>query len=122
MCTYCSVLNGLLLMAIKTAWKGEPFDNIEVLTGKVMEPSPGINKTILVGQCQVNKNKEHPNIKELIMIKGCPPNKDEIRDALRKAGIRVPGYFFKNLDKGPMLFMQRYQGKPEFVEEFYTVP
>ncbi|MHA1804573.1 MAG: DUF362 domain-containing protein [Promethearchaeota archaeon] len=122
MCTYCSVLNGLLLMAIKTAWKGEPFDNIEVLTGKVMEPSPGMNKTILVGQCQVNKNKEHPNIKELIMIKGCPPNKEEIRDALRKAGIRVPGYFFKNLDKGPMLFMQRYQGKPEFVEEFYTVP
>ncbi|MHA1764321.1 MAG: DUF362 domain-containing protein, partial [Promethearchaeota archaeon] len=63
MCTFCSFLNGLLLMAIKAGWKGKPFDNIEVLTGKVMEPSPGMNKTILVGQCQVNKNKDHPNIK-----------------------------------------------------------
>ncbi|MHA1687756.1 MAG: DUF362 domain-containing protein [Promethearchaeota archaeon] len=120
MCTFCSFLNGLLLMAIKAGWKGKPFDNIEVLTGKVMEPSPGMNKTILVGQCQVNKNKDHPNIKELIMIKGCPPKKDEVKDALRKAGIKVPAYFFKNLDKGPMLFMQRYKGKPEFIEDFYT--
>jgi len=121
MCTYCSALNGLLLMAIKTGWKGEPFDNIEVLTGKIMEPTPGINKTILVGQCQINKNKNNPNINELIMINGCPPKRDEVKEALKKAGIRVPAYFFKNLDKGPLLFMQRYQGNPEFEEKFYTV-
>lgn len=121
MCTYCSFLNGLLLMAIKTGWKGEPFDNVEILTGKIMEPTPGMNKTILVGQCQINKNKDNPNIKELIMINGCPPKKEEVKGALKSAGIRVPTYFFKNLDKGGLLFMQKYQGKPEFEEKFYRM-
>jgi len=121
MCTYCSALNGLLLMGIKTAWKGEPFDNIEILTGKVMKPTPGMNKTILVGQCQYNENKDNPDIKELIAIKGCPPDADTVQDALKQAGIRVPSYFFKNLDKGPMLFLQKYQNKPEFVDNFFTI-
>ena len=39
MCTYCSMMNGVLLVAIKTAFKGEPFDNVEILTGKSMEPT-----------------------------------------------------------------------------------
>ena len=34
MCTYCSEVNGLVLSAIRYAWKGEPWDGIEVLTGK----------------------------------------------------------------------------------------
>lgn len=121
MCTYCSALNGLLLMGIKIAWKGKPYDNIEVLTGKTMKPSPGMNKTILVGQCQVNLNKEDPNINELILINGCPPSRDDVKSAVKQAGIRIPGYFFKNLDKGPLLFMQKYQNKPEFEENFFQV-
>ncbi|MGB5909953.1 MAG: DUF362 domain-containing protein, partial [Promethearchaeia archaeon] len=55
-CTFCSFYSGVMLVAIKEAWKGKDFDNIEVLTGKVMEPTPGMNKTILLGQCQCNKN------------------------------------------------------------------
>lgn len=121
MCTYCSLLNGILLMAIKIAYKGKPFDNIEIVTGKIKEPTSGNNKTLLVGQCQVNKNKEHPNIKELITIGGCPPNLDELKNKLREAGIRVPGYFFKNINQGPLLFMQRYKDKPEFEESFFQV-
>jgi uncharacterized protein (DUF362 family) len=121
MCTYCSYLNGVLLMAIKQGYKGEPFNNVEVLTGKKMEPTSGMNKTILVGQCQYNKNRDHPDINELIAIKGCPPSTDELREQLKKAGIKVPGYFFKNLDKGPLLFMQKYKGKEEFQEKFYKI-
>ncbi|MBD3254945.1 MAG: DUF362 domain-containing protein [Candidatus Lokiarchaeota archaeon] len=121
MCTYCSMLNGILLMGIKAAWKGKPFDKIEVLTGKRMEPSPDMNKTILVGQCQCNKNKNHPNINELIMLEGCPPSTEGLQEKLKKAGIRIPSYFFKNLDKGPLLFMQKYSGKPEFEDKFYQV-
>ena len=121
MCTYCSFLNGFLLTAIKTGYKGKPFDNIEVLTGKVQEPTPGMNKTILVGQCQYVKNKDNPDINELIAIKGCPPSTDELQNKLKEAGIRVPGYFFKNLDKGPLLFMQKYKGKPEFKESFFQI-
>lgn len=121
LCTYCSFYTGVLLMAIKNAWKGKPFDNIEVLLGKRMEPTEGNNKTILVGQCQYNKNKDHPNIKELIAIKGCPPSKEEIQTALKAAGIRVPGYFFKNLDSGPLLFYQRYKDNPEYDETLYQI-
>jgi uncharacterized protein (DUF362 family) len=124
MCTFCSFYNGIVLTAIKTAWKtrdGKPFDSIEVLTGKNMEPSEGMNKTILFGQCQYVKNRDHPNINELIAIKGCPPSVDDIQDALKKAGIRVPSYFFKNIDKAPLLFMQKYKGNPEFKEDFYKI-
>jgi len=41
MCTYCSALNGIILFAIAQAWKGEPWDNVEVLTGKIMRPTTG---------------------------------------------------------------------------------
>ncbi|MFX0038399.1 MAG: DUF362 domain-containing protein [Promethearchaeota archaeon] len=121
MCTYCSGLNGILLSGIKMAWKGQPFDNIEILTGKVMKPTPGMNKTILVGQCIYNENKEDPNINEMIAIKGCPPSIEDLQDALKQVGIKVPSYFFKNLDKAPLLFMGRYQNKPEFEESFFQI-
>jgi uncharacterized protein (DUF362 family) len=121
MCTFCSFYNGVILTAIKAAWKGEPFDNIEVLTGKIMEPSPDANKTILLGQCQYNRNKDHPNIKELIPIKGCPPDVEDIKKALKQAGIKAPGYLFKNLQNAPLLFMERYKNKPEFQESFYQI-
>jgi len=121
MCTFCSFYNGIILVAIKEAWKGKDFDNIEVLTGKVMEPSPGNSKTILLGQCQYNKNKDHPNINQLIAIKGCPPDVEEIQAALKEAGIRAPSYLFKNIDKAPLLFLNKYKGKPEFEEQFYQL-
>ncbi|MFX1599538.1 MAG: DUF362 domain-containing protein, partial [Promethearchaeota archaeon] len=92
MCTYCSGLNGILLSAIKMAWKGEPFDDIEILTGKVMKPTPGMNKTILVGQCIYNENKDDPNINEMIAIKGCPPSIEDVQNALKQVGIKVPSY------------------------------
>ena len=120
-CTYCSFYNGVLLTAIKSAWKGKDFDNIEILTGKIMEPSEGMNKTILLGQCIVNKHKDHPNIKELIVIDGCPPEVDSIQSALRQAGIRAPSYIFKNIQMAPLIYMQKYQGKPEFEEHFYQI-
>ncbi|RLF32062.1 MAG: DUF362 domain-containing protein, partial [Thermoplasmata archaeon] len=51
MCTYCSGINGVVLYAIARAWKGERWDDVEVLTGKVMKPTPGMKKTILLGKC-----------------------------------------------------------------------
>ncbi|MFX1418811.1 MAG: DUF362 domain-containing protein [Promethearchaeota archaeon] len=121
MCTYCSGLNGILLSGIKTAWKGEPFDDVEILTGKVMKPTPGMNKTILVGQCIYNENKDDPNINEMIAIKGCPPSIQDVQNALKQVGIKVPSYFFKNLDKAPLLFIGRYQNNPEFEESFFQI-
>jgi len=121
MCTYCSAMNGMILNAIKMAWDGKPFDNIEVLTGKLMEPTPGMNKTILVGQCMWKKNKGNPDIKELIPIKGCPPSREAMKEALEQAGIEAPDFFYNNLDQGPALFMKKYRGNPEFEENFFQI-
>lgn len=121
MCTYCSGLNGIILLAIKYSWKGKPFDNIEVLTGKMMKPTEGNNKTILVGQCQYNLNKDDPCIKELIPIQGCPPAREDVLGALKKAGIKVQSAFFKGLDSGVGFLMGKYRGKPEFEESFFQI-
>ncbi|MBY8978861.1 MAG: DUF362 domain-containing protein [Candidatus Lokiarchaeota archaeon] len=122
MCTYCSVMNGLMLVLLKNAWNGETFGGLEFLTGKIMEPSAGNNKTILVGQCQYNKNKDHPNINELVPIKGCPPSMGDLADAFEKCGITVNRQLLEGgSDQGGVIFLQKYKKKPEFKEEFYKI-
>ena len=121
MCTYCSGVNGLVLSAIRYAWKGEPFDKVEVLTGKRMQPTPGMNKTILMGKCMYQAHKDNPDIKEIIPVKGCPPNPDDIVKALQTAGIPVDPALFANADQLPGFFMSRYEGKPEYDESFFRI-
>jgi len=123
MCTYCSLINGLMLVLLKNAWNGDTFGGIEFLTGKIMEPSAGMNKTILVGQCQYVKNKDHPNIKELVPIRGCPPSMDDIKNAFETCGIKVNPLMFEGdgTDAGGIIFLQKYKGKSEFEESFYKL-
>ncbi len=121
MCTYCSSLNGLILTAIRQAWQGEPWDNIEVLTGKKMEPSPGMKATLLIGQCMYSKNKDHPDIQEMFAAKGCPPDPQDIVDSLNKAGIAVDSALFSQVDQLPGFFMSRYEGNPDFEESFFRI-
>ncbi len=124
LCTYCSGINGILLTIIKSAWqsrKGKPFDNVEFLNGKLQEPSPGMNKTILIGQCQYNKNKDHPNIKEMIPIRGCPPSTEDVRHAFSQIGIELPANMFKNIDKAAGFLMSKYKRRPEFEESFFQI-
>jgi len=119
MCTYCSGVNGVLLTAIRYAWKGEAFDDVEVLTGKMMAPTPGKQKTILLGKCMYQAHKENPDINEMIAIKGCPPKPAEIVKALHKAGIEANPELFENIDQLPGFFMAKYADKPEFDEAFF---
>ncbi len=121
MCTYCSGLNGLVLSAIRYAWKGEPWENIEVLTGKAMEPALGMKATLLLGQCMYKKNKDHPDIQKMIAVKGCPPDPGKILHALREAGIDADPSLFDNVGALPGFFMARYQNRPEFEERFFRV-
>jgi uncharacterized protein (DUF362 family) len=121
MCTYCSGINGIILTAIRYAWKGEPWDKVEVLTGKSIEPTPGMNKTILLGKCIIKANKDNPDIREAIPIRGCPPNMGDIVKALHKAGIEANPEMFQNLDKLPGFLLQRYADKPEFDPAFHRV-
>jgi uncharacterized protein (DUF362 family) len=121
MCTYCSGVNGLVLNAIRMAWTGEPFDQVEILNGKAQLPTPGMKKTILLGKCMYQKHKDNTDIREMIAIKGCPPKPDDILKALHQAGINADPGFFENAGKLPGFFMARYEGKPEFDKSFFRV-
>ncbi len=121
MCTYCSGINGLIINAIRYAWKGVAWDDVEVLTGKMMKPSPGKKKTILVGKCIYQANKDNPDVQEMIPIKGCPPKSEHIVKALHQAGIEVNPALFENVDQLPGFFMQLYEGKPEFEAAFFKI-
>jgi len=121
MCTYCSGLNGLMLSAIRYAWKGKPWDRVELLTGKKMKPAEGMNKTILMGKCMVQAHKDNPDIQEMIPIKGCPPKIKDMINALHQAGIDVNPALFEQIDQLPGFFMSRYAGKPEFDEGFFRI-
>lgn len=119
LCTYCSELMGPIQMAISQAWDGTPFDDVEVLTGKIRRPTPGMKHTILLGKCQVELNKNNKEIKNLILVPGCPPKIDKLISGFRESGIKVDPAVFENLDMAPDLFMQRYKGKSEFSQTFY---
>ena len=121
MCTYCSGINGLMISAIRFAWKGEPWDKVEVLTGKSMSPTPGMQKTILLGKCIYRAHKDNPDIQEMIPVKGCPPKPRDMLNALRKAGIEADPGLFENIDKMPELFLRRFEGKPEYDESFFQI-
>jgi len=121
MCTYCSGVNGVVLSAIRTAWKGEDFDRVEVLTGKKMKPTPGMNKTILMGKCMFMAHRKNPDINEMIPVKGCPPEPDDILKAFHQAGIMLDPGMFQYIDQLPGFFMARYKDKPEYEESFFRV-
>ena len=121
MCTYCSAVNGIMLSAVRHAWKGAPWDRVEVLTGKSMQPTPGMNKTILVGKCMYKAHRKNPDIRQMIAVKGCPPEPKDLLHALRQAGIDADSKWFEDLDRLPGVFMSRYAGRPEFEEGHFRV-
>ncbi len=106
MCTYCSALTGVMLSAIASVWKGEPWDDVEILTGKIMRPDPRRKHSILVGRCLFEANKNHPSKDDLIFIKTCPPATDEIVKALHKVGIEVNPAVFQKPGLSPCLLYE----------------
>jgi uncharacterized protein (DUF362 family) len=121
LCTYCSDVNGVVLAGILGAWQGDPFEDVEVLTGKKMQPRPGAKKTILLGKCMYQAHKDNAEIKEMIPVKGCPPQPEQIVKALHQAGIMVDPALFANMESMPGMYMKRYLGKPEFDESLFTI-
>lgn len=87
LCTGCSMMYNPMLILLMSAYKGEPFPNVEVITGKRQKASPGFDYSVLYGKCACTLNKNNPNIKKAIAIKGCPPNNDQFTEALKEAGI-----------------------------------
>jgi uncharacterized protein (DUF362 family) len=122
MCTYCTdfiyyVIWGILMAKNKDL----PFDDIEVLHGRIIEPSGGHKHTLLVGQCQVKKNKNNPLIKHCVSIKGCPPSRQDLVEAYRQLGIELPDNFLELMEKMAESYYKKYVGRPEFDEAFYRI-
>ncbi len=107
-----------MLVGVMAAYKGEAFDEIEILTGKAAKPSGRANKTLLVGNCMIKANRRSPAIREAVLAVGCPPGLDAVVDAMKSCGIKVS-------EKALMLFLQglaeRYEGKEEFDKGFFRV-
>jgi Ni,Fe-hydrogenase III small subunit len=120
-CTYCAGLTRVMLIAIARAWKGAPFDDVEILTGKIMQAAPGKKKTLLLGKCIYEANKNNPHIREMIAIKGCPPSPQSIFKALHQAGIEADPDLFEHMDRAMGIHMKKYQGKLEFDETFFRI-
>ncbi len=121
LCTYCSLVNGPILAGIAQAWEGKEWDDVEVLTGKSMQPTLGKKKTILLGKCIYQANKDNPDIQEMIAVKGCPPSPRKIVEAFHRAGISLSPALLEQMDVLPGFFMKKYEGKPEFDESFFRI-
>jgi hypothetical protein len=123
-CSYCAfflpqyIAAGILLAKNKD----KPFDDIEILPGKIRDPEGGHKHSLLVGQCQVKRNERNPLINDCVKIGGCPPTEEEFYNAFRELGIDLPDNFKELVQKIPeMLYLPRYRGKPEFQEEFFHI-
>lgn len=122
MCTYCSAFIYCVIWGILMAKnRDKPFDDIEILHGKIHEPTEGHKHTLLVGQCQVKKNGENQLINHCVKIKGCPPSEKDLLEAYGELGIELPDNFMEWMAKLPETFMRRYIDQPEFDEAFYKI-
>ncbi|MHB1419694.1 MAG: DUF362 domain-containing protein [Bacillota bacterium] len=89
LCTYCSGAYGVMLVSLMSAFNGTPFPNMEVLSGKKMTATPGFDHTLLFGKCPIAANKDNPDIKNAIKVKGCPPDIDGFIEEMSKIGIEI---------------------------------
>ena len=122
LCTYCVPFFAYATAGIvMSQGESKVFDDIEILSGKKLKPSGKHKHTLLLGQCQVKLNKKNPKIKDCVMVKGCPPQKDEFIDAFTKLGIKLPDNPIEWMNNLPSFFMAQYNDEPEFEESFYKI-
>ena len=121
LCTYCTPLISMLLTIISMSYKGTPFDSVEFLTGKRLQPSDGMKKSILVGQCMCTHNKNHDGPQEIVKITGCPPDPVQAASALQSIGIAVDPSVLTNFEMAGAFMMERFKDRPEFDASYYTI-
>jgi uncharacterized protein (DUF362 family) len=116
LCTGCSGLYSPMLFMVMSAYEGKPFDEIEILTGKALEPSGSAGKTMLVGNCMIKANRDHPRLNEAILVKGCPPSVKSVEAAMTQCGIHSKKEIYEQFRSS---LMARYDDKEDFDEGFY---
>jgi Uncharacterized conserved protein len=87
LCTGCSVQYNPMLILLSSAFKGKPFPNVEVVSGKQQLASSSFDNSVLFGKCACHLNKDNANLKKAIPIWGCPPNLEKFVEALAEVGI-----------------------------------
>ncbi|HHW07651.1 MAG TPA: DUF362 domain-containing protein [Clostridia bacterium] len=87
LCTGCSVQYNPMLILLSSAYKGKPFPNLEVVTGKKQLASPGFDHSVLFGKCAVHLNKDNPHINHAVKIPGCPPKIETFIEKMAEIGI-----------------------------------
>ena len=97
------------------------FDDIEILYGKIQEPSGKNKHTLLVGQCQVKLNSKNPMINNCQTIDGCPPSKDNFIKAYSNLGIELPDNPVEWMKTALGFFDRKYAAQREFDETFYKI-
>ncbi|HWJ02100.1 MAG TPA: DUF362 domain-containing protein, partial [Verrucomicrobiae bacterium] len=118
LCTGCSVQYNPMLILFSSAFKGEPFPNVEVVSGKRQLAAPGFAKTILFGKCASHLNKNNPNIEQAIPIWGCPPDLKKFEETLTKEGIECD---FNEYIRFRHYLFDRYKDKPGFDLGYWSV-
>jgi len=117
LCTGCSALYNPILLLIMAGFRGEPFNEVEILTGKEMRPSGSAEKTLLVGNCMIKENRSSPGIREKVLLSGCPPSMEDLMDTMKVCGFHGGEEAISEFKNA---LVQRYKGKPEFDESFFS--
>ncbi|MCL6479235.1 MAG: DUF362 domain-containing protein [Peptococcaceae bacterium] len=113
LCTGCSMLYTPMLVMLMASYTGKPYPGIEVITGKRIQASPGFEKTLLFGKCPTEANKDNPNVKQAIKIKGCPPDLKEVVRAMSEIGV--------NIDLNQIDSFRRYMYQKTIAQEGYDM-
>lgn len=111
LCTGCSVQFNPMLILISSAFKGVPFPNVEVVSGKQQLASPGFDNSLLFGKCACHLNKNNPNIKKAITLWGCPPDLEKMAEELGKEGLECD---YNEYVRFRHYLFDRYKGKEGF--------
>jgi uncharacterized protein (DUF362 family) len=118
LCTGCSVQFNPMLILLSSAFKGVPFPNIELVSGKQQVASTDFDNTILFGKCACHHNKDNPNINKAIQLWGCPPDLGKMVEELAKEGI---GCDYNEYVSFRNYLFDRYRGKEGFNLADWTV-
>ncbi len=111
LCTGCSVQYNPMLILISSAFKGLPFPNVEVVSGKQQLASKGFENSILFGKCACHLNKNNPNLKKAIPLWGCPPDLEKMVEKLAKEGLECD---YNEYVRFRHYLFDRYKGKEGF--------
>jgi len=121
LCSGCSPIVNMINVFILNAYKNHGLpesSKIEILCGKRMQAREGYDKTLLLGSCIINANKNNKNIKNPIKITGCPPSNQQIIKGLKEAGLKFEHSAYKDY---LIKLSKRFENNIEFNYKFFQV-